>query len=137
MRITLFLSLSVLQYICYSYELISCAFRFGLSLLGIAFLQSLSSQGNVAIETVQGAALDFIFTHSLIAQKLMFQNTAECEGSLIRVVLQPPKQKKKKKSKAQKACSVFQRWWPCVLFAVPFTSPCSRGYLEALDYSLS
>ncbi|EOY09834.1 Zinc finger (MYND type) family protein / programmed cell death 2 C-terminal domain-containing protein [Theobroma cacao] len=54
-----------------SYELISCAFRFGLSLLGIAFLQSLSSQGNVAIETVQGAALDFILTHSLIAQKLM------------------------------------------------------------------
>ncbi|KAK6232439.1 hypothetical protein SCA6_002512 [Theobroma cacao] len=42
-----------------------------LSLLGIAFLQSLSSQGNVAIETVQGAALDFILTHSLIAQKLM------------------------------------------------------------------
>ncbi|EOY09808.1 RHO-related from plants 2-like protein [Theobroma cacao] len=61
----------IVKYICYSYELISCASRFGLSLLGIAFLQSLSSQGNVAIETVQGAALDFILTHSLIAQKLM------------------------------------------------------------------
>ncbi|KAL3583865.1 hypothetical protein D5086_014926, partial [Populus alba] len=40
---------------------------------------------------------------------LFMQNVKAVFDAAIRVVLQPPKQKKKK-SKAQKACSVFS-WW--------------------------